>query len=352
MLNFEGAARLVDLLTESSAPSHYLGASAKEVITEVGNILMNACLGVFGNLLKIRFSFSVPRLSLDALEGLVKSVAIDREELQHALVVGARFRVRHSEVNGCLVLVLGITSLSLFVEAVENWAERSLSSGRGRNDFMIPQMEEDRSLIRSMELDQTFLEKLDLLGSWGVLATNQGLTVTFWNGWLEKHTGLAAGDVKGRNLLELFPDLAQRQMERYFQRVLEGQSFLLSQRLHKYLLPMPPTVGDAGLSFMQQTVRLVPRLEQGVVHGVLCLIEDVTERVASEAELGQRAAALTEANQHKDDFLAMLAHELRNPLGPTRNAVQILQLIKSPDPGLQKARDIIARASYPHGATN
>ena len=129
LLNFDGAARLVDLLTGPSLlGQNYLGASSKEVITEVGNILMNACLGVFGNLLKVRFSFSVPRLSLDALEGLVRSIAIDSNELQHALVVGARFRVLNSEVTGGLVLVLGITSLTLFVRAVEAWAERSLDS--------------------------------------------------------------------------------------------------------------------------------------------------------------------------------------------------------------------------------
>jgi chemotaxis protein CheC len=128
LLNFDGAAKLVDLLTHSTIPSHYLGASAREVVAEVGNILMNACLGVFGNLLKIRFSFSVPRLSLDALGGLVSSIAIDRGELEHALVVGARFRLEQSEVTGCLVLVLGLTSLSLFVQAVEAWAERSFSA--------------------------------------------------------------------------------------------------------------------------------------------------------------------------------------------------------------------------------
>jgi PAS domain S-box-containing protein len=208
---------------------------------------------------------------------------------------------------------------------------------------MIQETEGNQSLMSSMEFDQSFLEKLDLLGSWGVLATDKALNVTFWNGWLEKHSGMTATDVSGRSLLQLFPDLAARQMDRYFRQVLDGQSFLLSQRLHKYLLPMPPTIGDAGLSHMQQTVRLVPRLEQGVVHGILCLIEDVTERVSSEEELRQRAAALAQANRHKDDFLAMLAHELRNPLGPTRNAVQILQLISSPDPGFQKAKDIIAR---------
>src|SRR5262249_12066328 len=47
LLNFEGATRLVDLLTGSTTPTAYMGASTKEVVTEVGNILMNACLGVF-----------------------------------------------------------------------------------------------------------------------------------------------------------------------------------------------------------------------------------------------------------------------------------------------------------------
>jgi signal transduction histidine kinase/ActR/RegA family two-component response regulator len=194
-----------------------------------------------------------------------------------------------------------------------------------------------------MEFDHSFLRKLDLLGSWGVVATDRSLRVTFWNGWLEKYSGTTSAQALGRNLLELYPTLVQRGLDRYFQQVLDGQSFLLSQRLHKFLLPMPPTVNDAGLANMQQTARLVPSLEEDVVHGVLCLIEDVTERVASEDELRQQAVALLEANRHKDDFLAMLAHELRNPLGPTRNAVQILQLIQTNDPSVQKAREIIAR---------
>jgi signal transduction histidine kinase len=51
-----------------------------------------------------------------------------------------------------------------------------------------------------------------------------------------------------------------------------------------------------------------------------------TERVRLIAELQQQTAALTEANRRKDQFLVMLAHELRNPLAPLRNAVHILRL--------------------------
>ena len=83
----------------------------------------------FGNLLHIRFSFSIPRLSLDDLSEMVRSLVIEQDTLQHALVVGARFKMRGSEVTGCLMLVLGIASFELFLQAVEDWAERSVSGG-------------------------------------------------------------------------------------------------------------------------------------------------------------------------------------------------------------------------------
>lgn len=60
-------------------------------------------------------------------------------------------------------------------------------------------------------------------------------------------------------------------------------------------------------------------------------------------ESRQYAHALQEADQRKDDFLAMLAHELRNPLAPVRNAVEILRLTDSTDVVIQQAREIISR---------
>lgn len=53
--------------------------------------------------------------------------------------------------------------------------------------------------------------------------------------------------------------------------------------------------------------------------------------------------ALKEADQRKDEFLAMLSHELRNPLAPILNAVQILRLLGPKEPKLERARDMIER---------
>jgi PAS domain S-box-containing protein len=53
---------------------------------------------------------------------------------------------------------------------------------------------------------------------------------------------------------------------------------------------------------------------------------EVEERRRLEQELQKRVGELAEADRHKNEFLAMLAHELRNPLAPIRNAVQILKM--------------------------
>ena len=73
------------------------------------------------------------------------------------------------------------------------------------------------------------------------------------------------------------------------------------------------------------------------------LESEIADRRRLEHELRERALALTEASRQKDEFLAMLSHELRNPLAPIRNAVRLLQLTAPPDPNLDRIRAIIDR---------
>jgi signal transduction histidine kinase/CheY-like chemotaxis protein len=73
------------------------------------------------------------------------------------------------------------------------------------------------------------------------------------------------------------------------------------------------------------------------------LEEEVAERRRLEQELRCRAEQLAEADRRKDEFLAMLGHELRNPLAPIRNAVEVMRLLDLTGPQLQWARDVIDR---------
>jgi PAS domain S-box-containing protein len=83
---------------------------------------------------------------------------------------------------------------------------------------------------------------------------------------------------------------------------------------------------------------------------ILSIATDVTAQRATVAALreseGQQralAAALRDADRRKDEFLAMLAHELRNPLAPIQNAMGILELVDVQHPMLEQCRTLIGR---------
>lgn len=126
LLDHDAALMLNSLLLNSPLHSGRLRAAEREALTEVGNIVLNACLGVFGNLLQVQVTFAVPRLDVESVDGVLHSISVRSQELQYALMVHTRFAVRNSDVQGYLVIVLGITSFSRLLEELEKWEKRQL----------------------------------------------------------------------------------------------------------------------------------------------------------------------------------------------------------------------------------
>jgi PAS domain S-box-containing protein len=77
--------------------------------------------------------------------------------------------------------------------------------------------------------------------------------------------------------------------------------------------------------------------------GVVCYYFDSTQLRRTELELRQAEESLRDADRRKDEFLATLAHELRNPLAPIRNALAILHAVPDNRETRQHATEIMGR---------
>jgi signal transduction histidine kinase len=115
------------------------------------------------------------------------------------------------------------------------------------------------------------------------------------------------------------------------------------QELNRNLAQANERLAEANTTLQAEKTReletlnnILQRANQELEAANRSLQSEVTERTRVEL-------ALKEADRHKDEFLAMLAHELRNPLAPIRNAVQLMHRRSIDDPQLAWSRDIIER---------
>jgi len=115
------AATLTELLTDVPPLSMDLDPSSREVFTEVGNIVLNACIGTFGNMLGVPVSFSVPDVDVTSVHTVIDRMLETGDAFRYALVVTAGFRLRESAVTGYVVIVLTVQSLKRLLEALDRW---------------------------------------------------------------------------------------------------------------------------------------------------------------------------------------------------------------------------------------
>jgi PAS domain S-box-containing protein len=98
-----------------------------------------------------------------------------------------------------------------------------------------------------------------------------------------------------------------------------------------------------GSYFWAYGITTAMRDQQGTLKGFVKVLRDSTDRKRFEEQLREKNRALEEADRLKDEFLAMLAHELRNPLAPIFNALAVLQHASAATPVAEHALSIIDR---------
>ncbi|OFX25737.1 MAG: hypothetical protein A2V77_05475 [Anaeromyxobacter sp. RBG_16_69_14] len=145
----------------------------------------------------------------------------------------------------------------------------------------------------------------------------------------------AGAPMVGRTYREVFPEAAQAGAEALLQRVLEtGEPW----KIENYDAPVP---GVADAIWEGQVVRL-PATE-GEEPSALAVVWDVTARRRAELALEDANAGLREADRRKTEFLAVLSHELRNPLAPIRNSIHLLEHAAPGSAQATRAREVVRR---------
>jgi PAS domain S-box-containing protein len=155
-----------------------------------------------------------------------------------------------------------------------------------------------------------------------IVVTDAHSLVRLWNPAAERVFGWSAGETLGRPIPIVPPEkLTESLCVR--EAVARGESFLgvETQRTRRDGTPIDVLVSAAPLAD-----------SQGMVREMVLLFEDVTERKRVEAARQRALGEAEAANRAKDEFLAMLGHELRNPLAAVQNAVLTARL----DPSRQE----------------
>jgi chemotaxis protein CheC len=122
ILNQDSASILVDLVSGGLGEKRRLMASDREALQEIGNILLNAYVGSFGNILNIHILFTVPQFQIESIDGLLNSEAIDQIPLTSVLLVKTEFVIGQGQISGYVLIVMGVESLETLLAAIDEMA--------------------------------------------------------------------------------------------------------------------------------------------------------------------------------------------------------------------------------------
>ncbi len=196
-------------------------------------------------------------------------------------------------------------------------------------------MTEDRRSALSV---QEMGERFDLLATeskeYAIFLTELQGNLICWNPGAERLFGYRADEIIGQHFSRFFTpeDVRNGQPEHEIKMASDlGRSDSVRWQVRK-----------DGTRFWCQSV-VTPLLdEKKQARSFARVMHDLTESQAAEAQR-KRADGLAEANRNREEFMALLSHELRSPLSPIVNALSVLRQMRTNDPIIENAGHIIDR---------
>ena len=184
-------------------------------------------------------------------------------------------------------------------------------------------MAEEAAQLSTKQWQVTF----DAINDGVVLLDRDGRAVQI-NSAMEGMLGMPWSDLSGKDIHDILSVSAAPEESPFLRMLATGRREAVERRMgERWLRVTIDPIRDAG----------------GDLKGGLCIASDITDRRRLEEALRRRAEELAAADMRKDEFLAMLAHELRNPLAPIANALEAIRLARDNAAKTNEALNIARR---------
>jgi PAS domain S-box-containing protein len=155
-----------------------------------------------------------------------------------------------------------------------------------------------------------------------------------WNAGAERLFGYTPAEAVGRHISLVIP----------VDRIAEEDEIIASLKAGKPIEHFETERLRSDGELFQVSLTISPiKDDAGNVVGASKIVRDITDRKRVEADREKFVAQLADADRRKDEFLAMLAHELRNPLAPMSSAVQVLRLGAGDRQAVHSASEMLER---------
>ena len=220
---------------------------------------------------------------------------------------------------------------NVVISAVRDHDGRLIGFSKVTRDLTDRKRAEDEAAAR-LEAEERYRMIVESVRDYAILMLDPSGHVSTWNSGAERIDGYRADEIIGSHFSRFYlpEDVAAGKCEADLRAAAAGGCFEdEGWRVRK-----------DGSRFWANVVISAVRDRSGALIGFSKVTRDLTERRRAEEERARREAA-EQANRSKDEFLAMLGHELRNPLAPILTALQLLELRHSGPP--QKEHAVIER---------
>ena len=175
--------------------------------------------------------------------------------------------------------------------------------------------------------EERFRLLVDAVKDYAIFMLDPEGRVMSWNAGAERIKGYAAHEIIGKHFSVFYPEDARRKKW--------PEQELVNARAHGRFEDEGPRVRKDGSAFWANVVLTAMFERDGTLRGYAKVTRDLTDQ--------RRVEALEEANRKTNEFLAMLAHELRNPLAPIANALKLLSRTPTSDPTELWVREVLER---------